>query len=342
MIDEVMICGVRRANSLVPVGEIQQAIGRAGRGYGSTAKAVILCPAEDAEYASSCLVEQPPPVRSQMSSVEEVAFHVLPWMDRVYDDESFGKWKSRSLSEIQGSAVRWCDVERALLESGCIDEEHNLTRFGRISVRMYYRPDKMLVMKDKLREVFDCSDEIDPITLSYVLSFDRVPLADVEAWELSEYKGSVSGRGYYFTRGELIQAFAFYCIMVNESPKWMRHVINGVRDDLSRSFGTLEQIADCFGMGDFPKRIRVAGISAMRRVTYEIAGIIDEFGLASRNSALELKDMGIFTRSDLSGNENDIIDNGSDGLKAELSRLGFLPDLAAREMRRSEGTLKET
>ena len=31
MIDEVIVCGVRRARELVEIGEIKQAIGRAGR-----------------------------------------------------------------------------------------------------------------------------------------------------------------------------------------------------------------------------------------------------------------------------------------------------------------------
>ncbi len=341
MIDEVVICGVRRANELVPIGEIQQEIGRAGRGYGSRGEAVILCEPGDADYANSCLVDACPPVMSQMGDAAQVAFHVLPWIERVYDEESFQRWYSRSLSFLQGRQMHWNEVERILLESGCIDEEHNLTRYGRISVRMYCRPDRMMLMKEKLLEVVEGNDDIDPVTLSYVLSCDRVPLADVEAWELSEYKSLVSGRGYYFTHGELIQAFAYYCIMTGESPKWIRHTMRVLRDDLSRTFGTLEQIAECMvNRDDFPKRIRIAGISAMKRVNCEIAAILDAFGLENRNSAMELNEMGIFNPSELAGREDEIVESASDALKADLSRHGYLPDLAAREFRRNEGILQ--
>ena len=100
MIDEVVVCGVRRARELVEAGEIKQAIGRAGRSYTKAGKAVVLCPSSDAPYAERCLNEDTPPIRSEMTTVEEVSFHVLPWIDRIYDEDSFRKWYSRSLASV--------------------------------------------------------------------------------------------------------------------------------------------------------------------------------------------------------------------------------------------------
>ena len=42
MIDRVMICGIRRANELIPRSDILQAIGRAGRSYTKDGNAIIL------------------------------------------------------------------------------------------------------------------------------------------------------------------------------------------------------------------------------------------------------------------------------------------------------------
>ena len=137
MIDEVVVCGVRRARELVDAGEIKQAIGRAGRSYTKAGKAVVLCPSSDAPYAEKCLNECAPPIKSEMTTVEEVSFHVLPWIDRVYDEDSFKKWYSRSLASVQGAEVRWSEVAKYLLDTGCIKEEYELTEFGRISTRMY-------------------------------------------------------------------------------------------------------------------------------------------------------------------------------------------------------------
>ncbi len=147
MIDEVIICGVRRARELVDIEEIKQAIGRAGRSYTKAGKAIIVCPSGDADYAEQCLNAETPPVKSELTTVEEVSFHVLPWIDRVYDEESFQKWYSRSLASVQGNQLRWADVSKYLLDTGCIDEEYNVTEFGRISIKMYYTPARLCELK---------------------------------------------------------------------------------------------------------------------------------------------------------------------------------------------------
>lgn len=335
MIDEVVICGVRRAGALVPMGEIQQAVGRAGRSYVRPGKALVLCPAEDEEYALKCLHDDPPPVMSEMSSVPVVAFHVLPWLDRVHDEESFARWMSRSLAFQQGISISWDDVLSYLAGAGCVSPDLEPTPFGRISIRLYHSPERLLAMRQKLLEARDC-DFADPVVLSYVLSCDHVPLAEVEAWELSEYKSSAIAMGFSFERGELIQSYAYWRILCGGIvPKWIRHVCSALKDDLGRTFRALEEVAACEGL---PKEtvdaIRISGVCAVRRIPRRTAEVMEEFGLESPRFAEELAALGVLTRADLRDNLARVSNEASDALKKELARLRADAGLASLEMRK--------
>ena len=325
MIDEVVICGVRRARELVDIEEIKQAIGRAGRSYTKPGKAVILCPSQDCDYADKCLNDETPPVRSELSTVKEVAFHVLPWIDRVYDEESFQKWYSRSLASTQGVVLHWVDVSKYLLETGCIDEEYNVTEFGKISVRMYYPPARLCKMREKLLESEANGNTTELFTLSYIFADEHIPLSNVEAWELSEYKSSVYGEGYSFSNGELMHGFAYYCAMAGGIvPKWIRHVVSQIRDDLPRLFNALVMVAESEGLNSLANDLIIASISAIRKVPMNIAGIMNTFSLKRKSSAMELHNMGIETKEDLKENEGDVMNYGSELLKKDLQESGFL------------------
>ena len=333
MIDEVVICGVRRAKELVDIEEIKQALGRAGRSYTKAGKAIILCPSDDVEYADTCLNAETPPVKSALTTVEEMAFHVLPWIDRVYDEESFQKWYSRSLASVQGNEMHWSDVYKYLLETGCIDEECNVTDFGRISVKMYYSPSRLCHLKEKLLEAYGNDNATELLTLSYVFASQHIPLSNVEAWELSEYKSMVFGNGYAFSGGELMHGFAYYCAMMGGMiPKWIRHVVSQIRDDLPRLFNATIMIAQSEGLNSLANDLTISSISAIRKVSMDVARLMNEFKLKHRTAALELQEMGIETKDELKKHEDDVVDYGSATLVKDLQESGFLKDLNHRKL----------
>ena len=335
MIDEVIICGVRRARELVEVEEIKQAIGRAGRSYTKPGRAIIVCPSDDMDYADECLNSETPPVKSELTTVKEVAFHVLPWIDRVYDEKSFQKWYSRSLASIQGNTLHWDAVAKYLLDTGCINEEYELTDFGRISVRMYYHPARLCKMRDKLLEAEANGNTTELLTLSYIFADEHIPMSNVEPWELSEYKTSVSGNGYSFENGELIHGFAYHCAMNGGMvPKWIRHVVSQIRDDLPRLFNALIMIAETEGLDELAKELLIVSISAIRKVPMEVATVMNEFGLKKRVSAMELNEMGIDTKKELSEREDEVIRFGSKTLIDELMASGFLKSYAHKLLNR--------
>ena len=188
-------------------------------------------------------------------------------------------------------------------------------------------------LREKLLEAESNGNTTDLFTLSYIFASEHIPLSNVEAWELSEYKSSVFGNGYSFSGGELMHGFAYYCAMAGGMvPKWIRHIVSQIRDDLPRLFSAVKMLADSEGLNSLANDLRIASISAIRKVPTEVARTIDEFGLKQRSSALELHDMGIDTKDDLKKREDDVIEYGSEGLIRELQENGFLKDADHRRL----------
>ena len=130
-----------------------------------------------------------------------------------------------------------------------------------------------------------------------------------------------------------MHGFAYWCAMSGGIvPKWIRHVVSQIREDLPRLFSATEMIAESEGLLSLADDLRIAGIGAVRKVPVEIARIIDEFGLKQRSSALELHNMGIDTKDDLKRHADDVLDNGSGSLIRELQENGFLNEVNHRRL----------
>ena len=333
MINKVIVCGVRRAKELIPARDIQQFIGRAGRSYTESGEAIILCPSSDLSYAESCLYEKVPPINSELSTIDNIVFHMLPWLDMIYDKESFQKWYKRSLAYIQGKEVSWKEIINYLFEYNCVDEEYNLTYFGKTSVKYYYSPARLKIMKEKLMEANANGNVLELISMSYILSSEYIPTANVDAYELSEYKSFVNSEGYIFEHGELIQAYAYYCILTNNIPKWIKHIAVPLRDDLSRLLGALSSLAEEECLMDVATGIKTIEIVVLRKVPIEIARIIEEFGDIKKSSAYELQELNICNKKDLKEKEDYFINHATESLKKDLQSQGYLKDLLIKEWR---------
>lgn len=325
MIDKVAICGARRANSLVPMQEIQQAIGRAGRSYTKAGEAVIICEPEDADYAAKCLQEQTPPVKSQLSTIDQIAFHVLPWIARVNDEETFDAWFQKSLAYQQGVKVNWNDVKKYLVDTKCINEDNELLDFGKISSRFYFSPNRISALAERLQEAYFNGNLIEPLAMSWVLAANQVRMDNVEAVELSNYKQAANTAGYRFYHGELIEGYAYYCIMVGQRPKWIKPVVSQLMEDIGRLLNALAFIASSM---QFPvvDDIQALATSVLKRVPFQMAKLMEELGIEKKQYAYELFDMDICCRDDIQYKMQYIEKYATDELKKELVRVGILND----------------
>lgn len=325
MIDKVVICGARRANSLVPMQEIQQAIGRAGRSYTKSGEAVIICEPEDAEYAAKCLKEQVPPVKSRLSTIDQIAFHVLPWIERVNDEETFDAWFQKSLAYQQGVKIDWVNVRQHLVKMKCINENNELLDFGKISTRFYFSPERINSLAERLQEAYFNGNLMEPLAMSWVLAANQVHMDNVDAIELSNYKQAANTAGYRFYHGELIEGYAYYCIMVGQRPKWVKPIVSQLMEDVGRLLGALAFIASSM---QFPivDDIQALATSVLKRVPFQMAKLMEELGIEKKQYAYELFDMDICCRDDIQCKMQYIEKYATDGLKKELVRIGILND----------------
>ena len=328
-VDKVIICGVRRAGELVPAGEIQQSVGRAGRFSGKPGDAVVLCEADDAKYADDCLNSPPPVVKSRLAGVDTVAFHVLPWLDNVRNEESYASWISRTLAGLQGIVMpSWGEVSGYLTRIGFMDAYGDATELGRISVSTYYHPSSLNRLKSRLSEIGE-PERFDPFEMSYLFGALVDSSAYIPNWEMEQYDdytGSLHSRGLRCDGDGEMRCFMAYCVMVNEPVKSMRHALAQLRNDFGRLSMASRRVAEDAGCSMAAKWIDIGGIMATKRVPFEIASVIHAFGGLSRQSACELYEMGIEDFEDLTEDMEIVLNNGSDELRKELAKMDLLID----------------
>ena len=323
MIDKVIILGVKRANELLPVKDIKQSIGRAGRSYDKNGEAIIIVPKSDESYALKCFEDQTPPILSEMNNIKEIAFHILPFFnDIIYDALTFEKWYSKTLSYVQNKKVSWKDVYDYLVSHDCI-KDNQITEFGKISVITYFHPERLCLIRERMKELYLDGNLEDKVSFSWMLAEHHIPIGDANIIELSEYKSDVKSRGYFFTNGELLHGYIYFCLLNNKRPSWIKHLIAGELDDIRRLFSALSMIAkiDNYQIQD---KLDELEICITKKVSIEIANIMNEFGIEIRRYAYELADMNISTKKELEKNEDYVMSFGTDGLKNYLMKKGYL------------------
>ena len=92
---------------------------------------------------------------------------------------------------------------------------------------------------------------------------------------------------------------------------------------IRRLFSALSMIAqiDNYQIQD---KLDELEICITKKVSVEIANIMNEFGIEIRRYAYELADMNISTKKELEKNEDYVMSFGTDGLKNYLMKKGYL------------------
>lgn len=319
MIDKVIILGIRRANQLIPDHEIGQMVGRCGRSYTSSGEAILLVQEKDLEQANKYMSGKPKPILSSMFELENVCFHCIPEIHHgeIYDEETFNKWYSRSLSYIQKEIIGWNDVKDFLIKTECTGEKEDklvLTGLGEISYRFYYPPDRVYWLKEKIQLAVNTSILKNPIAISWILGYQHCAIGDADSDELSEFKSELKSLGLYCNCGELIEAYAYYCILSRRRPKWLKHKIEELSKDIERLFAALKQIVDDYSV-ETDKSLDIWLQCFKMKCPYGIGELSLEFPGASLSLLLELDDLSIHSVGELENNRHRIESYGSESIK---------------------------
>lgn len=301
MIDKVVVCGIRRANKLLPASDVAQMIGRAGRSFTRSGEAIVLVPSDDCDSANNILYNPSPPIVSVMDDISNVSFHVLPEVvtQRVNDEASFRMWYERTLSFSQGRDIAWQDVLNNLIENQCVcffNERVVASELGKVSSKFYFRPERIKSLQDNLGEIVSDGNLLNSHALSWCFAFDSVQASQIDEYAIGEYKSAVLSMGYFFDSC-MIHGYIYYCLLEGIRPKWLNYAINSEWGDFDRLIHACRKISELNGWGA-NVALQTALLSCKKRAGMVLASIMQSTGIENKKLAYEMNELGIANKED--------------------------------------------
>ena len=301
MADRVIIVGTRRAGEKVPVSELTQMKGRAGRVPGSTGYVDIIVAESDADD----LVEELQDIENlRVNSVmneddDTVGFHLIAEIcnGSIESVQNAKEWMSRSFAVFTGEDV---PVDLAIENLCMLKMIFRRGDFlipldmGRIAASLYFAPKDIYTWKENFSEIFERGLEDEEFAVIWALS--NVPRErrrrDVAGyWNyLDEYKDQVRSNGLE-CEGTAMAGLIWWSIMGGPSLGKLSSEIRSVKDDFGRIFSALKklnQLSD-WGMAEFFERIST---QVQYRVTDELAKLCSAEGIG-KGMAQELYSIGV-------------------------------------------------
>jgi hypothetical protein len=176
MADRVIIVGANRRGEQIPIGELKQMAGRAGRGHEvGTCHADLVVEENDAEYVENSMgLKTELNVQSLLGDIDLLAFHLIPEICRgeVCDIDSARQWHTRSFHSFCGGKVNWDKMFKTLYSAGAVKFSGNqviATPIGEIAASYYFHPTDVKAWRDNFSVVFDLGVENDDVAVAWAL-----------------------------------------------------------------------------------------------------------------------------------------------------------------------------
>jgi len=242
--DRVVIVGAKRAGQMIPVREIRQFIGRAGRSHDvSKAQADVIVEEDVEPDVRKGLSEGGKEVvKSAMSDLGLVAFHVLPELcsGKVKDEESFIRWYMRSLCSFQGTMIGFDDLATFMESMGAARWTHGrlvATGISRIALALYFHPADVVAWRDNFTKLFSMGLEKDDTAVAWALG--NVPVSRVSGdlgkhWDAVREFGDRLPIGLEFNDGGLVTATLWWHLMGGPPVGPMKMAALEMRRDFGR------------------------------------------------------------------------------------------------------------
>lgn len=179
----VIVMGIHRGLSPVPVYDITQEIGRSGRpGYDPRGDAYVLIPNKNREKSIEYLTT-PQPILSQIldesGNYKVLAFHLVSEIHHgdIKTIDDIHKWYHRSLAYFQNRHLHDTivdDMISALKNRGIIQEDEQgeltVTSIGKIASMFYYSPFDVADLKRNFNVLFKEGKERDDVWIAFALA----------------------------------------------------------------------------------------------------------------------------------------------------------------------------
>lgn len=338
MADRVIIVGVHRAKQEVPMNEIIQMCGRAGRREGELGEVDIFVDDDHEDFTERFKDAKKEEVLSVLNELDSLCFHLISVIDAgvVKTTEQAENWYSRSFACFQGLCNKKL-LEKAinhLIEVEAIVKDSILlapTNFGSIASKLYFHPSDIKAWDENLESLCDLDKLEDDKTIAWALgcvSHNKSSVFDIRnMYEAADdFRSHLEGQGL-MEDGILHTCMVWWALLGGPSCKAMSSDLERFKQDCHRVLTAWKMIVH--NHMDKPELIELVDnlfIRLKKRASLELVPLLKIKGL-SKSSALELYNSVGASDEDELREKIDVIEAmGSDGLKANLRQLGFIHD----------------
>lgn len=244
MADRVVIVGTRRGNSTIPISELKQMMGRAGRKHdGSVAKVDIVVEESNEEaFVDGMQDDSGMDVLSTLTGVDDLTFHVLGEIvtGNIKDKATARQWFARSLRALQGGKFDPDEIFETLEEFEAVKTHGNrimATPMGEVAVSFYFHPADVLMWKLNFDDLFDQGLENDEVAPAWALG--SIPCGRATGdlgssrWIVNDCLNKIPA-GLQVMDGALINTTLWWHCMGGPPVGKLKNVALSMRKDFSR------------------------------------------------------------------------------------------------------------
>lgn len=307
MADRVIIVGANRKGELIPIGELKQMMGRAGRGHESGICTVdLVVEQSDEEYVAEGMhSDEESNVVSVFGDDETLAFHLLPEIctGKVTDEAQAVAWHLRSFHAFCGKKADMGRVLDSLAACGAVSREKNgisPTPLGEIASACYFHPAAVAAWKNSFSHLFEQEMEYDDLALAWALG--NVPTGHVSGdfgnhrFAMEECQNRMPA-GFDIEKGCLVLTTLWWNVFGGAPVGKMKHHARRLKDDFGRIARVLCAVDDRICHWDKEEYFKQLVERARRSVPSELAELCSIPGI-TKGAAAALYDMGIRTQQE--------------------------------------------
>lgn len=308
MADRVIIVGASRHGSEVPIGELKQMMGRAGRGHEHGQCRVDLIVGEDDEdYVREGLQSKTSDnISSVMSDEVALAFHVLPEIcgGSIVNQQTAEAWHSRSFHSFLGGKVRWNRVFNELYNVEAIAWNGDTVRslpLGDIAASCYFHAADVKAWKDNFSLVFELGLENEDLAIAWALGTVEVARRSGDLgkhrWVIEECRNNMPP-GLEMRPGSIITTTLWWNVFGGPPVGKLKSQAIELREDFGRictALVALDKKTAHWDMEDFFDSLTAR---AKRAIPAQVADLFMVPGM-TKGKAMALMEMGITNRVEL-------------------------------------------
>jgi len=308
MADRVIIVGANRRGEQIPIGELKQMCGRAGRGHErGSCHADIVVEECDAEYVRDNMGSKAQlNVQSRLCDSSLLAFHLVPEICKgnVTDTAGAEQWHSRSFHSLCGGKVKWDKVIKALHSVDAVklvDGKMEATPIGEIAAAYYFHPADVKAWKDNFSVVFDLGLENDDVAIAWALGsveFNRRSGDFGNRREVMEECRDRLPAGLEMMTGCLVTTTLWWHVFGGPPVGKMKNQAIELREDLGRIHRVLIELDKRLAKWDMMDFFDELLFRSRRSISAELSDLFKIPGM-TKGKAVALHEMGITTPDEL-------------------------------------------